>query len=244
MYLALRYGNAPFDDPRVREAVDLAIDREELLERALSGRGRVATQLVPATVAGFDPEIQAPRPDLARARQLLHEAGATGKEPIELHGSNNRYLNDAAVVEELARQLRRVGLEVAARATDKAAFFRLAGSGGTRLHLMGWSCETADAGDVLDALAHSRDPTGIGSDNDMDLRDSALDRLIDEANASTSDDQRVRRLKAALGRLNALRVYLPLYVQPESVLVSSRVAWEPPPNLALAPAQLRPRDGG
>jgi ABC-type oligopeptide transport system substrate-binding subunit len=112
------------------------------------------------------------------------------------------------------------------------------------MHLMGWSCETADAGDALDSLAHSQDATGIGADNDMDLRDPALDRLIEEANVSTLAEERVRRLQAALRRLHQQRVYLPLYVQPESVLVSKRVAFAPGPNFALVPWALRPAPGG
>ena len=243
MYLALRHTKPPFDDPRVREAVDLALDRQELLTRTLAGRGRVASQIVPETVAGFDPGIEPTRPDSERARLLLAAAGASGAPPLELHGPNNRYLNDGGVLEEIARQLRRVGLAVTTRPMDKAAFFALAGSGGTRMHLMGWSCETADAGDALDALAHSKDASGIGADNDMDLSDPALDRLIDEANASTSDEERVSRLKAALRRLHQQRVYLPLYVQPESVLVSRRMAFAPPPTSpsCLGPCARGPR---
>jgi peptide/nickel transport system substrate-binding protein len=240
MYLALRPTQPPFDDPKVREAVDLAIDRREILARTLAGLGRIASQIVPETVAGFDSGIEVTRPDPERARRLLEAAGVKGTAPLELHGANNRYLNDVAVLEEIARQLRRVGMTVTTRAMDKKAFFALAGSGGTQMHLMGWSCETADAGDALDALAHSKDSSGIGADNDMDLRDPVLDRLIDAANASTSGEERVTRLKAALRRFQQQRVYLPLYVQPESVLVSRRIVYAPPPNLALVPWALRP----
>ncbi|HEY5908887.1 MAG TPA: ABC transporter substrate-binding protein [Vicinamibacteria bacterium] len=244
IYLGLRPTRPPFDDPRVREAIDLAIDRREILARVFAGRGRVASQIVPETVAGFDPGIEASRPDPERARRLLEAAGVKGAIPLELHGPNNRYLHDTAVLEEIARQLRQVGLTVSIRAMDKTAFFSLAGSGGTQMHLMGWSCETADAGDALDALAHSKDATGIGSDNDLDLSDLELDRLIEAANASTSAEDRVRRLQAALRRFHQQKVYLPLYVQPESVLVSSRLAFAPAPNFALVPWALRPLPGG
>jgi peptide/nickel transport system substrate-binding protein len=240
MYLTLRPSRAPFGDPRVREAVDLALDRTELLKRALGGRGRVASQIVPHMVAGFDPRIEASRHDPARARRLLEAAGATGA-TLELSGPNNRYLNDGAVLEEIARQLRLVGLTVNVRGLDKSVFFALATAGDTQMHLIGWSCETADAGDALESIAYSQGDTGIGADNDSGLRDPELDRLIDLANASVSDDERVTRLKVAVRFLNELRVLLPLYVQPECVLVSKRVVFTPGPNFALVPWALRPR---
>ena len=152
-------------------------------------------------------------------------------------------MNDVAVLDEIARQLAQVGIRVRATAMDKGAFFALAASGGTRMHLMGWSCETGDAGDVLDSVAHSKDETALGADNDMDLADPELDRFIDAANASTSIPERSQRLKEAMARLHALRVYLPLYVQPESAALSSRVIWSPPPNFALMPADFRRAPG-
>lgn len=243
MYLGLRSGQPPFDDQRVREAVDLGIDREELLRRALHGRGSVATQLVPPSVVGYNPGIPRPRPDRVRARALLAAAGHSEGLDVDLHGPNNRYVNDVAVLDEIARQLLEVGIRARVRATDKAAFFRLAATGGTRMHLMGWSCETAEAGDVLDSVAHTKEKTGLGADNDMDLSDPDLDRRIAEANASSTAPERARRLRAAMARLHALRAYLPLYVQPESALVSERIAWEAPPNFAFVPAAMRPAPG-
>jgi peptide/nickel transport system substrate-binding protein len=238
MYLALRPGAAPFDDPRVREAVDLAIDREDLIHRALGDQGSVATQLVPPPVVGYNPDIPRPLSNRSRARALLAEAGHPQGFEVDLHGPNNRYVNDLSVLDELARQLLEVGIRVRLHAMDKVDFFRLTASGGTRMHLIGWSCETAEAGDVLDSVGHSKDATGLGADNDMDLSDDDLDRNIGEANASATAVERTRLLQKAMARLQALRVYLPLYVQPESALFSDRIAWDAPPNFAFVPAAM------
>jgi peptide/nickel transport system substrate-binding protein len=238
MYLALRPDSAPFGDARVREAVDLAIDREELIRRALGDKGSVATQLVPPSVVGYNPDIPRPRPDRSRARALLAEAGHPHGFEIDLHGPNNRYVNDLPVLDELARQLQEVGIRARLHPMDRVEFFQLAASGGTRMHLMGWSCETAEAGDVLDSMAHSKDGTGLGADNDMDLSDVELDRAIMEANASATASERTKLLQKAMARLQDLRVYVPLYVQPESTLLSDRIAWEAPPNFAFIPAAM------
>ncbi len=238
--LSLRPGRPPFDDPRVRLAVDLAIDRDELLTRALGGHGQVATQMVPPAVVGFEPSLPKPRADPERARALMAAAGHPRGFDLDLHGPNNRNLNDGAVLEELARQLLRVGIRARVRAMDKLAFFQLAARGGTQMHLMGWSCDTAEAGDLLDAMAHSKTGNGLGSDNDMDLEDPELDRLIQRSNASTLLLERNLRLREAMVRLHGLRVYLPLYVQPEILVLTRRVSWTPPRDGVLMPADVAP----
>ena len=57
LFLCLRVDQAPLSDPRGREAIDLGIDREELIARALNGRAEAASQLVPAAVVGFNPAL-------------------------------------------------------------------------------------------------------------------------------------------------------------------------------------------
>lgn len=243
IFLALRPHGEPFGDPRVREAVDLAIDRAELIRRVLHGWGALVGQLVPAGIPGFNPGLKVPAPDRARARALLAEAGYGGGLDIDLYGPNNRYVSDVAVLAEVARQLGLVGIRARADALDKAVFFPLAASGRTRLHLMGWSSEAGDAGDALDALAHSKDGTGLGSENDVDLADGKLDGLIQSANQTFDGEERIARLKTAMARLAALKVYLPLYVQPESALVSSHIEWDPAPSLAFVAAEMRRANG-
>ena len=58
LFLTLRVTEPPFSDPRVREAVDLALDRDELVARAYDGKTVTASQLVPASVVGFNPDLR------------------------------------------------------------------------------------------------------------------------------------------------------------------------------------------
>jgi peptide/nickel transport system substrate-binding protein len=78
LFLVLRADRPPFSDPRVREAVDLALDRAELVRRALGGRAEAATQLVPPSIVGHSPSLRLPQPDPARARAPWPRRGAAG----------------------------------------------------------------------------------------------------------------------------------------------------------------------
>ena len=217
LFLGLRVDRPPFSDPRVREAIDLAIDRRELVRRALGGRAAVATQLVPPSIVGFDPALRLPRPDRARARALLAAAGHTRGLDVRLDGPSNRYVNDVAILAELARQLGEVGVRVAVNALDKRDFFPLIEAGRSRMHLLGYACESGDAGDLLGAILHSSAGGALGSLNSLGLSDPELDRLIDASNASVGVGERSELLQAAVARIAKLRVALPLVVQPEAV---------------------------
>jgi ABC-type dipeptide transport system, periplasmic component len=66
----------PFQDPRVRLALNLAIDREGIVEGLLFGQGEPAYQMRPEALAGFNPDLRVSWPyDPERARELLDEAG-------------------------------------------------------------------------------------------------------------------------------------------------------------------------
>ena len=240
LFLCLRVDQAPLSDPRVREAVDLALDRQELIARALSGRAEPASQLVPAAVVGFNPKLTVPGPDRPRARRLLAQAGHPRGLKIRLDGPNNRYVNDVRILHEIARQLSLVGIEAEVNSIDKAEFFPLIQSGRSKLHLLGWSCESGEAGDILDSLLHSPLPGRQVDLNSVGLADAELDRLIDEANASTTDLRRVLLLQQAMARAGEIRATLPLLVQTEAVLLSRRIAWDPTLTLALRPEAMRP----
>ena len=240
IFLCLRVDRRPFSDPRVREAIDLALNRSEVVQRVFQGRTQPAPQLVPPAVVGYNPSLQGPLPDRERARQLLAEAGYPRGFPIRLDGPSNRYVKDREVLQEVARQLDELGLRVEVNAQDKRVFFPLIESGESLFHLLGFACESGDAGDILNSLFHSPTASGLGAFNSTGLVDPELDHLIEHSDRSDTDVQRTQRLQVALARVTRMRVALPLLVQTEGVVLSRRIAWDPPLNLALRPDQMRP----
>lgn len=238
LFLALRCDAPPFSDPRLRQAVDLALDREELVRRVFGGRARVASQIVPPAVVGHNAALPLPFPDRNGARALLKDAGMAGFH-VRLDGPNNRYVKDQDVLFEVARQLGEVGINVGVQALDKQDFFRLVDRGESSFHLVGWASDAGDAGEALDHLAHTPSSGSLGSYNSVGLSDSQLDDLIDEANRSSSQAARTRRLQAALARLADLRVLLPLVVPEDAFLLSRRIQWDPPLTFALRPEEIR-----
>ena len=97
LFLTFRMDRPPFSDIRLRKAIELTIDREELVRRALHGKAEVASQLVPPQVAGYNPEITVPKVDRAQAKRLLAEAGFPDGISIRLDGTKDRYVNDVQI---------------------------------------------------------------------------------------------------------------------------------------------------
>ena len=144
-------------------------------------------------------------------------------------------MNDVVILRELARQLGEIGVRVIVNAVDKNEFFPLIERGDSVMHLLGWACESGDAGDVLGALAHSATGGPLGSLNSLGLADPALDGLIDAADRARTDRERGRQLRLAVARVAELRAALPLVVQTEAVVLSRRLGRDPPLNMALPP---------
>ena len=71
----LRKAGSPWQDIRLRQAVNLAVNREDLIRYAAKGNGEIIPALLPVQSFGYDPTL-APYPfDPSKARQLLHDAG-------------------------------------------------------------------------------------------------------------------------------------------------------------------------
>ncbi|MFE9445094.1 ABC transporter substrate-binding protein [Streptomyces sp. NPDC006602] len=114
---------APLDDIRVRRAIDLAVDREGIIDALLGGLAEPAGQLVPPGVVGHSDEIEPPRQNVAEARALVREATADGvptDRQITLVARNGMFSGVSETAEALQYQMQEIGLNVRVRMADTA----------------------------------------------------------------------------------------------------------------------------
>jgi peptide/nickel transport system substrate-binding protein len=112
--VVLRLNNlrGPFMDQRVREAANLAIDRQLLVDQLFSGYARPAKgQLVTEAVMGYSAQMKDFPYDPEKAKKLLKDAGATGVK-ITLNATRGRYANDVETSDAVAGMLKAVGFTV------------------------------------------------------------------------------------------------------------------------------------
>lgn len=119
----LNLSKAPFNDPRVVEAFKLLIDRDDLVKRALNGRGKVANDLYSPHDPTFNHNIAQRKTDLAKAKTLLAQAGFSADQgtalTVELTTTPNSNYQSALV---LAEQAKKVGVNISVKYVDAATF--------------------------------------------------------------------------------------------------------------------------
>jgi len=122
-YLGFNLRLKKFQDPRVREALSLAVDRQELVDILFLNHGSVCTGPFLPGSKGFNTAIKAPKQDLVRAKALLKSAGYDPKNPLcfEIATSNSNPIRPYAA-EIMQRQLLGVGVKVTLKVMEWQAF--------------------------------------------------------------------------------------------------------------------------
>lgn len=108
----LRNYEGPLKDPRVRQALNYAVDKEAIANDLFGGYATVAAcQPASETSFGYNPNLDAYPYDPDKARELLEEAGYNG-EPVSLLGATGRWLKDAEMHEAIMGFLSEVGVNI------------------------------------------------------------------------------------------------------------------------------------
>ncbi|MCL7466270.1 ABC transporter substrate-binding protein [Phaeovulum sp. NW3] len=122
MFLGFNSNAAPLDNPKIREAIDIAIDREAITQGLLRGLGRATGMMIPPNNVGYNPEFVATKQDMARAKQLVAESGYAG-EPILFDYPSNNFVLANEIAQAIAGYLTEAGLKVELRPAEFTAFF-------------------------------------------------------------------------------------------------------------------------
>lgn len=125
-YLGFNLRREKFKNPKVREALSLGIDREELVQILFFKHAQVCTgPFLPATAA-FNPEIKAPKQNIKKAKELLKEAGYDENNPFEFEivTSNSSSVRPYAA-QILQHQLKKIGVIVNLRVMEWQAFLNM-----------------------------------------------------------------------------------------------------------------------
>jgi peptide/nickel transport system substrate-binding protein len=116
----MRKAGSPWRDVRLRQAINVAINREDLIRYATKGNGVIIPALVPAQGFGHDPTLVPYAFDPAKARDLLREAGYPAGLPVSLIASEDLEIQATVV----SKMLEQAGLKVELQILDAVAYTR------------------------------------------------------------------------------------------------------------------------
>jgi peptide/nickel transport system substrate-binding protein len=190
--------NTPLaEDPRIRKAFELSLDRDVINEVVFQGRYEPDCSPI-APTSPFDTDIPCTEQDVAQAKQLLQQAGVQTPVPVELMLSTDpTSVRLGQVVQEMAKK---AGFAVKARPTEFVSSLELAEKGQFDTFQIGWSGRVDPDGNIYDFM-HS-----TGANNYSGMHDPQLDQMLEEARRTTNTGQRkqmyadiVRELQDSLG---------------------------------------------
>jgi peptide/nickel transport system substrate-binding protein len=172
----------PFRDPKVRQALSMAIDRGILVEKILSGFGTAASQFFPNGLSGTSPNLTAQPPRYDEAKALLAEAGFPDGFKLVLSGPTGRYPGDGETLQAVAQSWARIGVAVQPVAVPFSVFNTKRGAGEYGVWYGGCSGESVDV--CLEAVLASPDAeSGAGALNYGQYRNPAFDKMFEKARA-------------------------------------------------------------
>jgi peptide/nickel transport system substrate-binding protein len=218
-YLGFNLRLKKFHDPRVREALSLAIDRQELINILFLNHGRVCTGPFLPGSKGFNDKLKAPKQNIPKALALLKAAGYDSAHPLEFEiaTSNSNAIRPYAA-EIMQRQLGRVGVKVTLRVMEWQAFLNtVVMPKKFDAVLLGWSLSlTPDPYMVW----HS-DSDVPGGFNMIGYHSGVTDSLIERMESSTDPEKIASLQRDIFGQIVGDNPYLFLVI-PNEITVYNR----------------------
>lgn len=150
LYLGMNQEVEELKDVRVRQAITMAIDKQQLVDQTLPEGTEVASQFVPPVVAGYNEDVTTYDYDPEAARQLLAEAGYPDGFTLQFNYPTNvsrPYMpNPEEIFTNLSAQLTEIGITVDPQPNAWSPDYldRIQGGSDHGLHLLGWTGDYND----------------------------------------------------------------------------------------------------
>ncbi len=204
----------PLKDHRVREALSLAINRPAIVDRVMENAAIPSGQFLPPGSYSYAPDVTPPAFDATRAKALLAEAGYPNGLRITLHSSNDRYLNDAKIVQTIGQMWSRIGIQTTVEPSPWTNFVGHANKQDYSVFLLGWGSSTGESSNPLRSLVATFDASkGRGAVNRARYSNPALDALIDKALVTVDDGAREKILMDGVRMVMKDVALIPLHQQ-------------------------------
>jgi oligopeptide transport system substrate-binding protein len=227
-YYAFKIKKAPWDNVKLRHAISMAIDRDQLADQVWKNTMIPAYGFVPPGVKGYETKVadyaemsQLDREDAAK--KVLTELGYGPDKPLKMeirYNTSENHKNTAVAIQE---QLKPLGIEVSLLNTDtKTHYGHLEQHGDFDIARAGWIADYKDPGNFLDLCK-----TGTGN-NYAEYSNTDYDALMAAAPLEATPEGRMKKLSEAeaLGVARDLCV-LPLMYYGFHTIVSTKIkGWQ------------------
>jgi len=211
----------PWQDARVRKAINYAIDMDTIIKTVLEGYGQVLGVPLEKEAFGFNPNIKWYGYDPERAKALLREAGYASGFEMTLHAPNRRYMNDIEVMQAMAQMLGKVGIKAKVEVWEQSIYTtKWRKRELLPAYLVAWGGAGVFDGDLLTNSLNSKSALAI-------FKNEALDKMLEEAQATNDPERRKAIYFKAQELILEEAPIIKAYQQAHIFGVSNRLDWKP-----------------
>ncbi|TVR86666.1 MAG: glutathione ABC transporter substrate-binding protein [Trueperaceae bacterium] len=221
IYIYFNHTMEPFTDRRVRQAVNYAVNKDEIAEFIFGGAVRPSDAAIAPGIFGYT-SVGPYEYDPERARALLAEAGFPDGFSTTLYSPSGRYLQDIQTTEAIQSQLAEVGINAEIETLEWSSYLdftnRPPADNTVPMAMLGWGTVTGDADYGLYALFHTDQHVPAGSNRSF-YSNALVDQLLDDARSTADDSLREQLYADVLQLLHTDAAWLFLHSETQLVAV-------------------------
>lgn len=211
----------PLKDTRVRKALSMAINRAGIVKQVMEGNAQPASQFLPKGAPGTSDKIDVETYDAAAAKALLAEAGYPDGFQLTMHGPNDRYINDAKIVQAVAQMFTRIGVQTTVDVMPWSVYSAKNSAGEFSLSLSSWGVNTGETSNpIVATVATASKEKGLGGSNSGRYSNPKVDEMLATALGTLDDAKRNAILADICTIVFEDHAVLPLHH--EAVVVATR----------------------
>jgi len=182
----------PFQDKRVRQAINYAIDSDLIIKRLVKDKAYRAVGWLPNSSPAFDKDAKPYPYDPEKAKALLAEAGYPDGFEFELTATQNESWG-LTIVQAIIPMLAKVGIKVKAKPVEASVLADVVPAGNFQAYM--WSLESGP--DALTAMQCFYSTTPQSACNYQKFSNTEFDKIVDEAKVAKTEEEKNELLKKA-----------------------------------------------
>lgn len=196
-YLGFNVEKEPFNNVKVRQALNHAVNKEALIKNFYEGTAEPAINPMPPSINGYNDAIKDYEYDLDKAKKLLEEAGYKDGFSMELWAMPvpRPYMpNGQKLAEAIQADFEKIGVKVKIVTMEWATYLEKVQAGESPMFMLGWTGDNGDADNFLYTLL---DKDSIGSNNYSRYANEELHKILIEAQTVVDEAKRDALYKKA-----------------------------------------------
>lgn len=181
----------PLLDMKVRQAFNIAINRDAIADKIMSGGVTTASQWMPEGTFGYDPDTAAIAFDPEGARSFLAEAGYPEGFRLTMHVPGERYPMAAETAQAVTQFWSRIGVATEVEVVPYSVYAERANNNEYAMSVIGWGNGSGGGTYAMTTILATRDAEeGLGASNWGRYSSEKLDAALEAATSEFDDAKR------------------------------------------------------